>query len=188
MAIQPDNPPEDKNQTLQTQGNRGISGDVGDLLKNFFQEGISRIVPGLVALALYAHKQIDDFKTFCGSPILFAFGIVIAAWLIGVALDIPVYIYLCLHKAFTGTDLHQDKERTDDETERLRFLKEQAEKVMCRSITIIATFTVFVRPGLLDVIPESQYPEVWRKLFSILLAFLFGFAFWWVKFGNKKPK
>jgi hypothetical protein len=202
MATQPSDapPPEGKPQSQTTAG-RGIKGDLGDLLNNFFQEGISRIVPGLVVLALYAHKPIiAAYNKFYDSSTIFPFGIVVAAWLIGVALDIFVYIPLIFWKSLTGKDAPQDPEpgvgKYDnptgvvvDETARLRFLKDQAEKVMFRSITIIATFTVFVKPGLLEVIPKSEYPELesWQMQISKFIVFLFGVAFWWVKFGNHRP-
>lgn len=55
-----------------------------DLLTNFFHEGISRVIPGLVFLALFLHKHlIVAFKRFDDSWIIFGLSTLIAAWAVG---------------------------------------------------------------------------------------------------------
>ena len=80
----------------------------GGLLTNFFNDAISRIAPGLIVLALYAHKQvIAVYKIFDHSSIIFGLSILVAAWLIGVALDFVVFFLLPMYKYFFGKDLYQ---------------------------------------------------------------------------------
>jgi hypothetical protein len=176
----------------KTGGPKTKVSNTNDLLINFFHEVISRVVPGLV-LALYAYKPIiAAFDKFHHSSIIFGLSILSVAWLIGVTLDIVVIIYLALYKLFTGKHLHQVSEPSGDETKCLRFRKDQAERVMYRSIFLISIISLIAlswKPELFsDVTPilfsEDQPKLIGIRLIGIIVCVLFLWAFLWDKFKD----
>jgi len=59
------------------------------LISEFFDEGIKYIIPGLVAIFLFAHQFIrETFHIFNNSLIALCFLVLPAAWLIGLTVDI----------------------------------------------------------------------------------------------------
>jgi len=64
------------------------------LLSEFFRDAISRVVPGLVAIFILGQQFTATMPAkFNDSPTIFAFVIVVAAWLIGVMIDfLPVAV------------------------------------------------------------------------------------------------
>ena len=69
---------------------------MNDIISEFFYDGISRIIPGLVVIFLFAHQWAGKvLSTFHDSSIILYFIILLSAWLIGVAVEvIPVVIIL----------------------------------------------------------------------------------------------
>jgi hypothetical protein len=173
------------------------SSSASDLLTNFFHEGISRITPGLVVLALYAHKQvIEAFKMLQSSSVVFGLGLLVSAWLIGLTLDIVAHIPFSLYEWIAGRGL-KSRVEPEDERERLRFLKDSAELVLLRSLVIISLFTFVVTP--------HPFSDVRLKLFSNVtlhsvsmnqctyllrfgVIFLYCLAFWRIKFVSRNQE
>jgi hypothetical protein len=172
----------------KTGGPKTKDSNTNILLTNFFHEVFSRVAPGLVVLALYAHKQvIAAFDKIHDSSIIFGLSILAVAWLIGVTLDIVVIIPLSLYRLFTGKHLHQDREPSGDETECLRFRKAQAERVMYRSIFLISIFSLIAlyrKPELFSDVTPILFSEDKQKLIGIIVCVLFLWAFLWDKFKD----
>jgi hypothetical protein len=176
----------------KTGGPKTKDSNTNILLTNFFHEVFSRVAPGLVVLALYAHKQvIAAFDKIHDSSIIFGLSILAVAWLIGVTLDIVVIIPLSLYRLFTGKHLHQDREPSGDETECLRFRKAQAERVMYRSIFLISIFSLIAlyrKPELFSDVTPILFSEDKQKLIGIIVCVLFLWAFLWDKFQDSSKR
>lgn len=167
-----------------------------NLLTNFFHEGISRVVPGLVVLALYAHKQITAaFTIFHDSSIASGLSILIAAWLIGLTLDIVASIFFTLHELHTGHDFPTEQE-PNDERGRIRFLKTSGELVLYRSMCLISLFTFVVTPNSFSDVSLRFFPNVtilegfgsancWNLWLRAGIFVLFFWAFWRLKNKTK---
>ena len=61
------------------------------LIPDFFYEFISRIIPGLVVIALSFYWSDSDFKAISSSLGLSLF-VLVAAWIIGTTLDVGVFM------------------------------------------------------------------------------------------------
>lgn len=60
-------------------------------IPDFFRELISRIIPGLVVIALCLYWSKGDFKATYSSVAISVF-VIMTAWIIGVTLDVPLYV------------------------------------------------------------------------------------------------
>jgi len=148
------------------------------LASQFFHEAISRIIPGLVILALYGHSFVSKAVTvFHESSILPGMGILVAAWLIGVVVDnfgfVP-FAYLLERLSFNKTfgnvfkkllkvEQTPDVETPNDE-ERMHIQKFDAEKTMYRTLWMLFFFTLVVPPSF-----SAEYK--WRCWYGV-----FGFV------------
>jgi hypothetical protein len=75
---------------------------MNDLISEFFYDGISRIIPGLVVIFLFAHRLLEKALTTLhdSSIILYVF-IFLAAWLIGVTVEMIPVLFLLLLKGLS---------------------------------------------------------------------------------------
>lgn len=72
-----------------------LQGYCQHLAGQFCHELISRATPGFILLGLYAHEFVlKTYHVFHSSSILFGVGIILLGWLIGVVLDLIVFIPL----------------------------------------------------------------------------------------------
>lgn len=124
-----------------------------DLLSNFSHEAISRVIPGLVVLALYFHTYVvAALKLAQVSSILSISAIFIAAWLIGATFEklgnyliIPV-VENILAKicgcSYCGDSVPEDARLLT------YYLKYIAETQMFRAFCVISGVTVCIAPNL----------------------------------------
>ena len=68
-----------------------------EFIPDFYREFISRIIPGLVVIALYLYWSNTDFKAIfpgesTGATITSSSFLFIAAWIIGVTLDVGIFL------------------------------------------------------------------------------------------------
>jgi hypothetical protein len=197
-------PPEQKDASHTGSFSKSFS---KELIREFFHEFISRVIPGLVILALYQHKYaMDAFAIFCHSPILLGTSILVAAWLIGVILDNLVFapfalmltfmewLTRCIRvkwpskcvkwlskcvKSLCEFFLPKDALSKNEQDRRLH-LKDTGERVMFRGMIIICLFTKWVMP------PTSFVDaNLWRTKYWLYGSGMF-FIFWlWAKIGPK---
>ncbi|HEY1717499.1 MAG TPA: hypothetical protein VGH42_04295 [Verrucomicrobiae bacterium] len=66
-----------------------------EFIPDFYREFISRIIPGLVVIALYIYWSETDFKVVFSSYLMSSF-LLIAAWIIGVTLDVGIFLIVDL--------------------------------------------------------------------------------------------
>ena len=69
------------------------------LVSEFFYEGIRRIIPGLVIVILYWHKEVENvFITHHDSfsPILFSPCILVIVWFIGLVFESITYYSIAI--------------------------------------------------------------------------------------------
>jgi hypothetical protein len=158
-----------------------------DLLTNFFHEAISRVVPGLVFLALYEHKHlIAAFKAFGDSSIIFGLSILVAAWVVGLTIDIVSYIPVALiewfDKKYYQESILEEEPDSDDEKKWIHYMKNKAQTVLFRSMFLISGFTLFVHPPLLLVVMPPVCSEgKWQCIITCIITFLFLFAYLRIK-------
>jgi uncharacterized membrane protein len=65
-----------------------------NLISEFFFEGIRRIIPGLILIILYWHKEAENvFHNHADffSPYLFSVAVIVIAWLIGFTVEMLTY-------------------------------------------------------------------------------------------------
>jgi len=147
-----------------------------DLLNEFFHEGISRVIPGVVVLVLYADRDlVNAFNAFNHSSVIFGLTTLVAAWLIGLTLDSMLYFYFLLYRCIGKKPLAAFKEPTGG-TKHLQFMKDEAEKIMCRSMCIVSFFTLFVSPTLFTHVKPELFSEdqwIWQKGIELVAFTLF---------------
>jgi len=164
-----------------------------DLLSNFSHEAISRVIPGLVVLALYFHKYVvAALKLAHDSSILSMLSIFIAAWLIGAMIEklfntvlipvmnIRVMKYILAKKcgcSYRGDDVPEDGRLL------IYYLKYIAETAMFRAFWMISFVTVFVTPNI-ALFTKGE----WHQCYGII-AFAFNvYVYFWLKFKSYYQK
>ena len=147
-----------------------------DLLNEFFHEAISRVIPGVVVLVLYADRElVNAFNAFNHSSVIFGLTTLVAAWLIGLTLDSMLYFYFLWCRGIGKKPLAAFKEPTGG-TKHLQFMKDEAEKIMCRSMCIVSFFTLFVSPTLFTHVKPELFSEdqwIWQKGIELVAFTLF---------------
>jgi hypothetical protein len=152
---------------------------------DFFYELIARIIPGVVVVAISIYWSKGDFKTVYSSVGLSVF-MLVAAWIIGVTLDIGVFAgyKLCPEK-------YRQKITPDLSTyawilrkllpfDRKLVTKALALIVFFRIMTIICVFALLICVAMLlfprwDFFLPALHDHFWRYgLVSVILALVFG--------------
>lgn len=150
---------------------------MNDLIYEFFYEGIRRIIPGLVVMALYFHQEVvkvfDAHLDF--SQVMLNACILLIAWVVGVVIEqimaIPCALLwkipcreCCLSSFQTWLRAQQGqnaKAHPDHETKKSAREKHEkrregylhfAAKTMCRSLWLTFAFAIF------------WYPEPFRNI------------------------
>ena len=168
----------------------------GELIPEFFVEFISRIVPGLVVIFLFFYWQKDGLKNISDhkddfSGLGLSLFILVAAWVIGVTLDVGVFIIFrkILKKR---ADDHSNKIPKIWETmhlakpwERGNIAKAAAQMLFFRSMVSICAIVVVLSAlmeiqfllvshyrdcNFVDIIPDSimDFLSELKELFPIL--------------------
>ncbi len=67
--------------------------DQSNLITEFFYDGISRLVPGLIVVAIYGHRLIET--AFCkmnGASAMLSICVFLAAWLVGALIEMLTFV------------------------------------------------------------------------------------------------
>ena len=67
------------------------SGQISNLISEFFQDFISRIVPGSVVIGLYSHESVKRVVDGKDGTLLLSLALLVIAWVVGVSFDLGVY-------------------------------------------------------------------------------------------------
>ena len=158
-----------------------------DLLNEFFHEAISRVIPGLVVLVLYADRYlVNAFNAFNHSSVIFGLTTLVAAWLIGLTLDGMVNFYFLWCQCSGKKPLAAFQEPTD-RTKHLQFMKYGAEIIMYRSMCIVSFFTLFVSPKLFTHVTPELFSEdqwIWQKGIELVALIFFLLAYIQARFHS----
>ncbi len=164
---------------------------MNDLIKEYFYDGIRRIIPGSLLIVLYLAKFIDpNSGVFWEPSIVLWLCLLGLAWGVGVALEnlfyAPLVIYREVRKRWPKWTrlpewpealLHDETKGVPDikppEVLRL-YQKFSAEKVMYRSLAIIALVTAFWPPALPATLIQAKVEwSCWYGGIGFVLACLF---------------
>ena len=160
-----------------------------DIIREFFHDGIYRVLPGGVVIFLYAWLQV--IGAVSGShehAILMIFCALAAAWIVGVILgiitfDIPMLALKCLEKwldckwyeALQARLSYKEYIRDDSPSGR-RLQKIDTEKVFFRHMFAISLFTLACPPAF-------TAPFEWQWWYSLVGIIVF-FSAWIFSFLN----
>lgn len=176
-------------------GNNPKKGQIiQDLAAAFYHEGFARAVPGLVVLALYVEHQVRDaFAQLHDGSIVLALGILVVAWLIGLAIEFAGFVPIALGLRFlkrrtrwnwprgVHARLLPDSLPGSEKVEWIYYRKYIGEKLMIRGMFLISLFTLIKTPRLFGGFQ-------WELGYGILASILF-FLFWFWFFSNPvQPK
>jgi len=171
---------------------------MNELIAEFFYEGIRRIIPGLIILVLYCHKEATNIfhahQDFF-SPYLFSICILSIAWLIGfmvetltfalVALPLKQFPTYCLSKFLLSIKddpkLSAKTNKTpnlelDREIRRQIYL-ESAQQIMCRCLAIISFVSTLYHP-------EPFFNLPWKWYFGLISFLIFSLGWFWLKWAE----
>lgn len=174
-----------------------------NLISEFFHEGISHIIPGLVIITLYWHSEAENIFHKHGhlfsSPLIFIACVLVIAWLIGLMVDAIIFvttrvflkIFLrdfngCKHeKWLLSFLLNQNKNSTHnsnkaDKHEMVEMRRQEsfisATIMMSRCLWFVFLFSLFRVPQLLPDFDWNRYHS-----FGCFSAFLILWV--WFKFS-----
>jgi hypothetical protein len=162
-----------------------------DLTTEFFYDGIARIIPGLVVIALYGrHIVMMALKDFQDASVVVGFCVFFAAWVIGVIIDILTFHpFVCLLKVAPRCNLIQrlqlhllsdyDHKSMKELEFRRQVYKAFSEKIMFRSLSAISLITFIWTPA-------DFWTIKWNAFYSAFGAIVFGAA--WLLWGFSCPR
>jgi len=186
MAISEDN---DDNPTMNEKG--------AQLIPDFFYEFISRIIPGLIVIALCFFWSGTNFDSkSITTPFLAgtSFFSLLLGWVIGTTLDVGVFVVANpLKEIFVKKNHHEKKSdileadyweglKKMTAWERNYFHKQTALKIFFRnmaSICFLTTIIIFIHRFGLD----SEFPALERYLPDLLTRNSGGYLIWSLFFG-----
>lgn len=175
---------------------------MNDLIKEYFYDGIRRIIPGSLLIALYFDKFVDpNSGVLWGSSIVLWLCLLGLAWCLGVAIENVPYAPLVISKA--ACKWCKDWKRLPtrlqnwslklygwlcwllcDETDSVPgptqielwrlYQKIGAERVMYRSLGVIAVATICCAPALPATLVQAKIAwSRWYGVIGLVLALLF---------------
>lgn len=166
---------------------------MNNLISEFFDDGICRVIPGIVVIALYMQTEVANaFAVYgkTGDFVILSVCILVVAWFIGVMLqtigfDIPAFliIKLCPPSKLQKCLLPDKKSEDPSGQERRALIKSGAEIVLFRSMAIISLFSILVPPRSLSPTFTSIFTSfAWHRWYSVLsfviCAVVYGFRKW----------
>src|SRR5208337_3972554 len=169
------------------------------LIKEFFYDGISRIIPGLVVIALYG-RNIGMTGDFHDASLMLNLYVIVAAWVIGAIIEMLTYFPALLVKSPRKTP-HDDKPPSRwarvidwflptfehdatlsatriEQIDRL-MTKKYGEAVMFRCLIAIFTFSYF---SFYFWPPKVFWSIEWSKTYSTIGAVTSVFGWFYLKY------
>jgi hypothetical protein len=178
---------------------------MNDLISEFFYDGIRRIIPGLVVIALYLHQEAANVLTVHKdfSPVAFIACILLVAWLVGFLIEQVMFIIVCeflwrvggkdvlkwfRDKWKVGPAQHEPITDPDQFHEKRRFAALLfAEKVMSRSLSAIFCWAWVFDHWNLGFIKHTESLSIiqWRPWYFFVGFLAFGCS--WALAVIKEP-
>jgi hypothetical protein len=177
------------------------------LITEFFHEVLSHVMPGCVFLSLYFYTYLMRASALLNnSSTLLCFSILISAWLIGITIDMSVYVTMMFFLRLLKCPIYRKtihefrehwnsfkKDRPIDQQFsqvllKIHVLFHIGEKVMFRCLATISFFTIFFQPKLfLHLFGNENYDLIGRCVSGIF--FLIYFFIWiWFEINVFNPR
>ncbi len=158
--------------------------EIKPLMYLFFNDCISRIIPGLAVITLYWSNRISDaFETFGKSSIIVCISIFVIAWCIGLVLENLTYMPMAVFNVYKHYRYNKDRSPAADPPalsprHEMHFIytKYFAERVLFRIMAFISFLTLCNKPTNL---PANIEWKDWYGKAGLIVAVVFWFYAWW---------
>jgi hypothetical protein len=160
--------------------------DPNDLVVFFFHEAISRVIPGLVVLALYFPTYVSNaVKVARHSSLLCVLSIFIAAWVIGAAIESFFFFIIYLSER-SKHGARVDDTSTKEERDLIYYHKYIAEKIMFRAFWLISFLASCIEPNM--VLFTTHKWNLWYGIIAYVFTFLAYFWLFRYQFKSSDPR